>query len=198
MDEEKVKEMLEQCSDEAALHLLSTDCATGLEGHLLARFERLKEAGKGGGEKGHVASPGVVLAASPSLMMPPSQAEATTSRSSPSSATSDVDRLLDSMSDKVRLEKLTPSSAHFCGHDQTSDCSEEEMSDSEVDKVIEWAKDAAVLDSQEEDEDEWAKDAAVLDSQEEDEDQPGQIDHKITPAPQELKNKTKASRWKFW
>lgn len=139
-EREKVKELLQQCGDEAALELVTTESC--LEAGLLARFQRLKE----GGKDPHVPSR---LAALSSSVMSPSQMASSSPKIT--SAASEVKKLLESMSDQVRLEKSTLST-HSSSSDKTFHSSEEEGFDFEVDKIVEWAKDAAALNSQQEEE----------------------------------------------
>ncbi|KAH7282345.1 hypothetical protein KP509_35G026200 [Ceratopteris richardii] len=212
-DEEdaKVRELLEQFNDEAVLRL-SAPARSCLDSSLLERFERLKSGGrshteKEGGqshaEKGgqshsrkeggqshtrkeevtfrdpNLASRLDVLKAS---LNPSSQAVPVSPERN--SDASEIEKLLQSMRDQISLEKV--SLPQRCRDDTRSlhSSSDEEISDSEVDKVLEWAKDAAVLDPDEEEEE--LEDPVPTETS------------STVPETDDPKHKKRANRWKFW
>eukprot|EP00250_Pteridium_aquilinum_P000543 c10615_g3_i1 orf=3-443(-) len=133
-----------------------------LDARLLARFQRLKE-------EGHAAHPrqedsevlGSHLANRLAALKPP-QTHITETRKQenwglpagrrgPTSDALEVDKLLESISDEVRLHKSEAPTHHHGPDDESSDS---DVDDSDVDNIIEWAKDAAALDLQLEEEEE--------------------------------------------
>lgn len=219
-DEGRVKDLLQQYVDHAALRL-STEPSDALDADLLARLQRLKAtpnpppailvdtdglqpdlaerlaALKKGPSKPPLPEiikekdpstppvPEIIKKKGPST--PPAPEIIKTAKlSNPNTIVKEmhegdafeVEKLLESVRDCVRLEK---SGAPKSSYDNNSD---EDVSDSEVDHIVEWAKDASVLEEDETDD--------TLDNTLD-------ADLPTTPtAGHSSPRKKKVSRWKFW